>query len=224
VPFERPPWYRSLLAPVVLASNALLALWVYPAWRTARIAWVPSLDGLVQLARDTSRPIIFYSWHAYEPLVLCALRDFPPELRPTGIGHDGVLSRMLQDATAWFGFRVWVYRRSSPVQPKHQIIDMVNERRCNIGLFADAGGPYGRVKRGLPEIANATEAWLVPVVVHGRPTLWLRWPRRYGFPLPFCRLAACLGEPIDGRDATTERCQAALEEIDNRGIRSHKET
>jgi len=201
-----------------------MALSIYPAWRTARVTWAPSLDGLAKLARETDRPIIFYSWHAYEPLVLCALRDFPAELQPTGIGHDGVLSRMLQDVTTWFGFQVWVYRRSSPVQPKQQIIDMVNERRCNIGLFADAGGPYGRVKPGLSEIAIATEAWLVPVVVHGRPTLRFSWPRRYGFPLPFCHLAARYGEPIDGRDATTERCQATLEEIDVRGKPAQKDT
>jgi lysophospholipid acyltransferase (LPLAT)-like uncharacterized protein len=216
VPFERPPWYGPLLTPVVLASNALLALWIYPCWRTARITWIPSLDGLVRLVRDTGRPIIFYSWHAYEPLMLCVLRDAPAELQPTGIGHDGLVSRMLQDVTAWFGYRVWVYRRRSPVQPKQQIIDMVNERGCNIGLFADAGGPYGRVKPGLAEIARATHSWVVPVVVRGRPLLQVRWPRRYGFPLPFCRLVARHGVPIDGREATVEMCQAALEETEAR--------
>jgi hypothetical protein len=216
VPFEEPPWYKVLLAPFVVLSNALLVLWIYPCWRTASIRWSPALDNLTKIVRDTSRPIIFYSWHAYEPLVLCALRDFPPELQPTGIGHDGVLSRMLQRATAWFGLRVWVYRRKSPVRPRQQIAEMINERRCNVGLFADAGGPYGKVKPGLAEIARATEAWLVPVVVRGHPTLRFRWPRRYGFPLPFCKLVAHYGEPIDGRDATVERCQQALEATEAR--------
>jgi len=93
---------------------------------------------------------------------------------------------------------------------------MIIERRCNVGLFADAGGPYGKVKPGLAEIARATEAWLVPVVVRGRPTLRFRWPWRYQFPLPFCRLAAHYGKPIDGRDATVERCQEALERTEAR--------
>jgi lysophospholipid acyltransferase (LPLAT)-like uncharacterized protein len=133
---------------------------------------------------------------------------------PTGIGHDGLLSRMVQQTSAWFGFRIWVYRRKSPIKPKQQLIDMIRSRRCNIGLFADAGGPYGRVKPGLPEMARATDAWLVPLVVRGRPIVMLKRPWRYGFPLPFCRLVAHWGDPIDGRDATVDACQRALEELD----------
>ncbi len=215
VPFEKPPWHRRLLQPLVLASNALLVLWIYPCWRTARIKWRPSFDDLTRLVRETNRPVIFYSWHAYEPVTLCAFRDFPAELELTGIGHDGVLSRMLQRATAWFGFRLWIYRRKSAIRPKEQIIDMVKSRACNIGLFADAGGPYRRVKPGLPEIARATDAWLVPMVVRGRPNLMLRWPVRYAFPLPFCRLNARHGDPIDGREATVEACQRALEQVES---------
>jgi len=109
-----------------------------------------------------------------------------------------------------------VYRRKSPVRPHQQIAEMIKERRCNVGLFADAGGPYGKVKPGLAKIAQATGAWLVPVVVRGRPTLRFRWPWRYAFPLPFCRLVAHHGEPIDGRDATVERCQQALEATEAR--------
>ena len=109
-----------------------------------------------------------------------------------------------------------MYRRKSPIRPRQQIIEMINERRCNVGLFVDAGGPYGKVKPGLAEIARATEAWLVPVVVRGRPTLRFRWPSRYAFPLPFCSLVAHHGEPIDGRDATVEDCQEALEKTDAR--------
>ncbi len=220
VPFDEPPWYKALLAPLVVLSNALLVLWIYPCWRTTSIRWSPALDGLKALMQDTNRSLIFYSWHKYEPLVVCALRDFPPELQPTGIGHDGVLSRMLQRAIVWFGFRVWVYRRKSPVRPRQQIAEMIKERRCNVGLFADAGGPYGKVKPGLAEIARATEAWLVPVVVRGHPTLRFRWPRRYAFPLPFCKLAAYHGEPIDGSDATVERCQQALEATEARSNRT----
>lgn len=214
VPFEKPPWYSRLLQPLVLAANVLLVLWIYPCWRTVRIRWIPSLDVLAKLARETNRPLIFYSWHAYEPLTLCAFRDLPAELELTGIGHDGVLSRMLQRATAWFGFRVWIYRRKSAIRPKQQIIDMVRSRGSNIGLFADAGGPYRRVKPGLPEIARATNGWLVPMVVRGRPILTLPWPVRYVFPLPFCKLEVYYGAPIDGREATVDGCQLALEQVE----------
>jgi lysophospholipid acyltransferase (LPLAT)-like uncharacterized protein len=207
-------WYRPLSKPLILLSNFVLAAWIYPCWRTVRVSWLPSLESLAQLTADTHRPLIFYSWHAYEPITICAFRDVPAEMRPTGIGHDGVLSRMLQQATAWFGYRLWVYRRKSPIRPKQQIIDMVHARGCNIGLFADAGGPYGRVKPGLPEIAGETEAWLVPLIVRARPVIMFRWPRRYGFPVPFGALRAYHGEPVDGRDATVDTCQAALESVE----------
>jgi len=121
---------------------------------------------------------------------------------------------MLQQATAWLGFRLWVYRRKSPIRPKQQIIDMVTARGCHIGLFADAGGPYGQVKPGLPEIARATNAWLVPLVVRGRPVVKFRRPRRYIFPLPFCTLEAHHAAPIDGREATVEACQTALDALE----------
>ena len=208
-------WYHPLSKPLVLLSNFLLAAWIYPCWRTVRVSWHPSLDHLARLSTDTHRPLIFYSWHAYEPITICAFRDVPPDMRPTGIGHDGVLSRMLQQATAWFGYRLWVYRRKSPIRPKQQIIDMVRARGCNIGLFADAGGPYGCVKPGLAEIARETEGWLVPLIVRARPAVMVRWPRRYGFPVPFGALRAHHGEPIDGREATVDQCQAALEALES---------
>ena len=207
-------WYRPLYRPLVFLSNVALATWIYPCWRTVRIRWTPPLDALARLAEETHRPLIFYSWHAYEPLTLCAFRDVPPELMPTGIGHDGLLSRMLQQASAWFGFRVWIYRRKSPVRPKQQIIEMVRTRGCHIGVFADAGGPYGRVKPGLPEIATATNAWLVPLIVRGRPIIKLTRPWHYEFPVPFGTLRAHHAEPIDGVTATVDRCEEALKGIE----------
>jgi lysophospholipid acyltransferase (LPLAT)-like uncharacterized protein len=123
---------------------------------------------------------------------------------------------MLQQATARFGYHLWIYRRKSPIPPKQQIIEMVRARGCNIGLFADAGGPYGRVKPGLPEIARATNAWLVPLIVRGRPVIGIRRPWRYVFPLPFCTLTANRGDPIDGQEATVDRCQEALDKVERR--------
>jgi len=205
---------RPLPQALVAVSNAALAAWIYPCWRSARISWNPPLEGLKRLIKSDSRPLVYYSWHAYEPITLCAFRDVPAELMPTGIGHDGLLSRMLQRATARFGFNLWIYRRKSPISPKQQIIEMVRARGCNIGLFADAGGPYGHVKPGLPEIGRATDAWLVPLVVRGRPTITFKRPWHYVFPLPFCTLTANIGEPIDGRDATVARCQEALDSVE----------
>jgi lysophospholipid acyltransferase (LPLAT)-like uncharacterized protein len=170
-----------------------------------------------ELTRSSARSLIFYSWHAYEPVAMCAFRDVSFDFMPTVIGHDGLLSRMVQQASARLGYRMWVYRRASPVPPRQQIIEMVKDRRCNIGLFADSGGPYGRVKPGLPEIARATGAWLVPLVVRGRPVITIKRPCHFVFPLPFCSLTARIGEPIDGREATIDLCEEALDNLEKIG-------
>ncbi len=218
VSFSRVPhttvWHHLMLQPLTIASNTALALWMYPSWRTARIRWNPPAEQLLRQVRESGRPIIYYSWHAYEPLTMLAFRDVPSDLKPTAIGHDGLLSRMLQRAGAWFGYHLWIYRRKSPVRPRDQIIDLVRTRHCNIGLFPDAGGPYGRIKPGIAEIAHATNALVVPMIARGRPILMLKWPWRYGFPLPFCSVVVFNGQPLDGRTTTLEECQTALEELE----------
>lgn len=215
VPFEA-PWYRPLLQPLVFATNVALTAWIYLCWRTARVRWSPSLEVLARRTEGGGRPIIYYSWHAYEPLMLLVFRDVPEQFVATVIGHDGLLSRMLQLTGAWFGYDLWIYRRKSPIRPTEQIIDMLRARRCNIGLFPDSGGPYGRVKPGLAKIARATDAVLVPRLVRGRRILMLKWPWRFGFPLPFCSLVVHHGAPLDGRAASTAECQQALEELEER--------
>lgn len=219
VPFEA-PWYRPLLQPLVFGSNLAVAAWMYPCWRTARTLWSPSLDVLAATLADAGRPVIYYTWHAYELLGACAFRDVPEALTPVGIGHDGVRSRMLQQAFRWCGVSIWVYRRRSPIRPKQQIIDLLCSGRSRIALAADAGGPYRRVKPGLPEIARAADALLVPFVVRGRGVLLLRRRVRYDVPLPFCSLVLYYGAPLDGRDATVAACQQALEDEESRARRS----
>ncbi len=66
------------------------------------------------------------------------------------------------------------------------------------------------VKPGLPEVARESEAILVPVALRARPVVMLRWPRKYGFPLPFSSIEVFWGEPFDGSTATLEHCQKAL--------------
>ncbi len=219
VPFEA-PWYRPLLEPLVFATNVALTAWIYPCWRTARVRWSPSLEALARRIEGGRRPIIYYSWHAYEPLMPLAFRDVPEQFVVTAIGHDGLLSCMVQRTAAWFGYDLWIYRRKSPIRPKEQIIELVRTRGCNIGLFPDAGGPYGRVKPGAAEIARATEALLVPLVVRGRRILTLKWPWQYRFPLPFCSLVVYNGTPLDGRDTSIDECQKALEELEERAPRA----
>jgi lysophospholipid acyltransferase (LPLAT)-like uncharacterized protein len=158
--------------------------------------------------------LIYYSWHAYEPFLLLAFRNIATEWTPHAIGHDGIASRSLQHAVAWFGVPVWVYRRRSPVTPTQQIIKLVKEQRHHVALVPDSGGPYGSVKPGIAEIARTVDAWVLPVVVRARGRLRIRRPWRYGFPLPFCSVDVYAGEPFDGRTASVDRCQRSLDALE----------
>ncbi len=212
----RDHWLAVLLRPLLIIPNLAAAALLYPSRRTARITWSPDIDSLFELLRNRTRPVIFYSWHAYELLFVSTFFGFPDDLTPCGIAHDGWVSRALQRAVAWFGVPVWVYRRNSPVPPRQQIIDFVlasSEHRI-LGLITDAGGPYGKAKGGLLEVARATNALLVPIAARSRPVLFFRRPRRYAWPLPFARLEAYYGEPIDGSTATLEQCERAMMDVD----------
>lgn len=210
------PVIDVLLEPLIYLTNLAVAGWMYPAWRSARIQWKPDVAELIRLLRERSRPIICFAWHAYELISTCTFRDFPRDLVPLVIGHDGPRSRALQQSTSWYGFRTWVYRRRSPIQPKVQLIDLLNAERPVIGLFPDSGGPDGQVRPGFVEVARATEALLVPMAWHARPVLVVRSPRRYCLPLPFSRIMAYYGHPIDGTGATRDDCRHALEDLERR--------
>ncbi len=215
VPFQ-PSWAARLALPVTLVSNLAVVATVYIPWRTARVRWTPPLDDIAGPVADGGRPLIYYSWHKYEPFLLLAFRDIPARLTPHAIGHDGIASRSLQHAVSWFGVPVWVYRRRSPVTPTEQIIRLLREQHHHVALVPDAGGPYGRIKPGLAEIANAVDAWVIPVVVRAQGRFNLPRPWRYGFPLPFCSVDVYAGEPFEGNAATVDRYQHALDALETR--------
>jgi len=206
-----------LLEPLVYLSNLVVASSLYPAYRTTRIRWEPDASELIRLFKERSRPIMCFAWHAYELNSFCAFRDFPRNLVPLAIGHDGPLSRALQQSASWYGFPVWVYRRRSRIQPKAQIINLLKAERPVIGVFPDSGGHDGNVRPGFLEVARAAEALLVPMTWHARPVLTVRpAPRRYCLPVPFSSILACYGQPIDGAHATADDCRAALEVLERR--------
>ena len=204
-------WYDRAAAPLVAVCNLAVAAWVYPSLRTACTSWNPDLESLTRIARERSKPIIYYSWHVYELLAVCAFRDFPPDIRPMPIGHDGILSRMLQHSTEWFGYSIWVYRRQSPVRARDQLIDFLRSGPHVVGLFADSGGPDGIVRPGLPEVARESDAMMVPFAMRARPVVMPRWPKKFGFPLPFSSIETFWGPPLHGSTATVEHCQKALD-------------
>ncbi|MGB5894893.1 MAG: hypothetical protein WBG58_12015 [Ignavibacteriaceae bacterium] len=169
----------------------------------------------MQRVQSTGRPLIYYSWHAYSALGVYSFLNAPRELMPILIGHDGFKSQVVQRCMAWFGWHVWFYRRHSPVRRRMQIIELVRTTGCHIALMADAGGPYGHVKSGLVDVAEATNSLLVPFVLTGRRILKLERPRRYRVPLPFCSLSFHYSEPLDGRTTSLEQCQHALDTLES---------
>jgi lysophospholipid acyltransferase (LPLAT)-like uncharacterized protein len=210
---HKPSYVAPLQAPAVAAANLLITAWLFLPWRTARVRWMRPLAEVTQSARESGRPIIYYSWHAYEPFLLLAFRDVAPQLIPRAIGHDGFTSRLLQRAVAAYGFPVWVYRRRSPVPPKTQIIRMLERDGPIASLVADAGGTPRVVRPGFAEVVRSVEAYLVPIVVRVRLRLRVSRPWRYGLPLPFSRVDVLVGDPLDGRVATPESCRDALEDL-----------
>jgi lysophospholipid acyltransferase (LPLAT)-like uncharacterized protein len=210
------PWYERLLSPLVLAGNLLVAAVAYPGLHTGRVSWGPELESFLTFLRGRTRPVVLYCWHAYELPVLCVVYRLPSDVRPVGIGHDGVLSRIFQRAVAWMGIPVWVYRRRSTVRPGQQIIDMIQDspEPPILGLVPDAGGPYGRIKPGILRIAQATGAHLVPVAVRTDRVFLQKRPAPYLLPLPFSEISVHYGAPLDGATASMEDARKALEAVD----------
>jgi len=214
-PYEA-PWYETLLSPLVWAGNLAVAAVAYPGLHTARVRWHPQLEPLVSFLRGRTRPVIFYSWHAYELPILCAVYHLPPDVRPWGIGHDGIFSRVFQRATSWLGIPVWVYRRRSNVRPGQQIIELIetSPEPPILGLIPDAGGPYGKLKPGILRIARATGADLVPVTVRAHPFLLQRQPARYVIPLPLGQVDVFVGTALDGSVVGPREAHDALQTLD----------
>ena len=213
-------WYGTILQPLIYVNNVALAASVYPGWRTARVRWDPNEARLRRLLRDRPSSVIFYTWHAYILLIVCAFKGFPADLKPTGIGHDGFRSRAVQQTITWFGCPVWAYRRTSPVRPKQQLADYLAGSRRIVGLFPDAGGPEGEMRPGIVEVARETNSLLVPMVVAARPMATVRAPQRLCLPLPFSSVSAYWDEPIAGDEATVNRCRTALERLEARAVSS----
>lgn len=208
-------WHEIALSPIIPLCNVLIAVVVYPGWRTVRVRWEPPLESLIEFLQEQTRPVITYGWHAYELLTWLSFKVFPRELMPIAIAHDGVLSRALHRPSCWYGFPVWVYRRKSTIRPKEQMIEFMRDERPIIGVFADAGGPDGKVRQGLVDLAQATESWMVPMAMRTKPGFAVGTRQRYFVPLPFSTVSAFHSAPVDGRGITREQCQAALDSLES---------
>jgi len=185
-----------------------------PYLSTATVRWPRPPSPLLERAATEGRPLIYYTWHAYTWLSVTAFRGLPDWAVPAILAHDGWRSRANQRAYTWFGFPVWVYGQHSSTRPRKQIADALLNLGGNLALAADSGGPYGRVKDGLLDIAKASNALLVPLTFRGRRLVRLHRPVTHYVPLPFCSLVVHDGEPLEARQVSIADCQAALDRLE----------
>jgi hypothetical protein len=52
---------------------------------------------------------------------------------------------------------------------------------------------------------------LIPFAMSARPTVMLKWPKKFNFPLPLSSIEVFWGQPIDGRTASVQHCKKALD-------------
>ncbi len=208
VPHVAPAWDRGA-RPLCLLGNAAVYAAIGAAARTARIAWHPSREAPV-LAR-TRGPVVYVTWHRFNYASTPALRELPEPERPTLVMHDGLASRALtHDASRWFGFETFVYRRRSSVSPREQIARYVRSTGRPILVLPDAGGPYGRVKTGILRVAADCEAWVQSFVVRASRALVVGRVLRHVVPLPRSSIEIRWTEPLPP-GAGVEPCQGALD-------------
>lgn len=204
------PGYDTRLEPLLVASNAAVYAAHAAAGRTIRSSW----QRLPAQAHETGRPVIYLAWHRFNYAAAFVMRELPAAWRPTLIMHDGLASRALtHESSAWLGFDAFVFRRRAGASPREQITDFVRGSGRHIFNLPDSGGPYGRMKPGIVEVARACDAVLQPLAIRARGALSLGRSLRHVVPLPFGSLEAIPGEPLDGRSATPDDCQAALDRL-----------
>jgi lysophospholipid acyltransferase (LPLAT)-like uncharacterized protein len=209
-----------VLDPLLFLTNCAFAACLLPYLSTAVVQWARPPNLLFERALAEGRPLIYYTWHAYTWLSVAAFKGFPGAVVPAILAHDGWRSRLNQRAYAWFGFPVWVYGRHSSTRPKEQIAHALVTRGGHLALAADSGGPYGRVKKGLLDIAQASGSLLVPLTFRGRRVVRLRHPVTHYIPLPFCSLVVHDGEPLDARRVDLAQCQEAMDGLERQHRRS----
>jgi hypothetical protein len=214
IPHQRPA-YSPWLDPLCKLTNGLIYGLIRSASGWTHFEWEPALATRLQDERCRSRPMLMMAWHRFNYVLAGALMHLAPEERPTLLMHDGLASRALtHESSVWAGFEVFAYRRRSAVPPRTQIIDYVRSSHRPLLLLPDAGGPYGKAKPGIVEIARATGACVLPLSAQVDKAWVLGSTLNHLVPKPGARIRITVGEPLDGATLRVEDCQAALEHLE----------
>jgi lysophospholipid acyltransferase (LPLAT)-like uncharacterized protein len=197
------PW----LDPVLVGSNAALVAFYVAFARTVRVVFRE------ELVPKTDKPIIYITWHRMNYAATPVFRAVPSRDRPTFIAHNGVASRAFShQAPVWLGFDVFAFRKGGERSPRDQIIEYIRTTRRPILNLPDSGGPYGKMKPGILEVARACEAVVVPFVVIAEGAATVGKKMKHVLPMPFARLEARRGALLDGH-ATAADCQRELDAL-----------
>lgn len=214
IPHQRPA-YSPWLDPLCKATNGLVYGLVRSTSRWTHFDWQPALASRLRDERCRSRPMLMMAWHRFNYVLAGAFLHLAEQERPTFLGHDGLASRALtHESSVWGGFEVFAYRRRSAVPPRAQIIDYVRSSRRPLLILPDAGGPYGKAKPGIVEIARATDAWVLPLSARVDKAWVLGSTLNHLVPKPGAHTRIAVGELLDGATLRVEDCQAALENLE----------
>ena len=199
---------RPWLDPVLVGSNAALAGLYVAFARTVRIVFRD------ELVPKTDKPIIYITWHRMNYAATPVFRTVPERDRPTFIAHNGVASRAFShQAPVWLGFDVFAFRLGRARSPRDQIIEYIQTTRRPILNLPDSGGPYGKMKPGILEVARACDAVIVPFVVVAEGAARIGKKMKHVLPMPFARLEARRGALLDAH-ATAADCQRELDALE----------
>lgn len=197
----------GMLEPLLLGSNAALYAFFRSIEPTLRVSFREPF------VERTTRPVIYLTWHRSNYVATAMFRDIAREDRPTLIAHDGIASRAFSHrAPAWLGFEVFAFRRRGAGSPREQITDYVRRTRRPILNLPDSGGPYGKMKPGILEVARACDAVVVPFRVSASRSVTIGTTLQHVLPMPGARITARRGAALDGH-ATVDECQRALDAL-----------
>lgn len=214
IPHERPA-YSPWLDPLCKVTNGVVYGLTRALGSWTRFDWHPPLATRLEDERCRTRPVLMIAWHRFNYVLAAALLKVPAELRPSLLMHDGLASRALtHESSVWAGFEVFAYRRRAATPPRAQIVEYLRTSQRSLLMLPDAGGPYGKVKPGVVEIARATEALVLPLSVRLDRAWRLGSSLNHVVPRPGAQARILVGDLLEGATVRVEDCQEALERLE----------
>ena len=196
-------------------GRPIVRLWI----RTNRLN-VLGEDAYLRV-RAAGRPVVHVIWHGKIFLVpwFFRKRGIMPLVSPS---HDGEIPARLMDG---WGYKV--LRGSGSHFVRNVWREMIRELEAGGEMIIIPDGPRGpdrTFKLGAVKLATETGAVLVPFSFTATRRKILRSWDRFLMPLPFGRITAAYGEPVEiprglppaELEAQRARCEALLREFDSK--------